>query len=425
MKRLLPKSEFGRNVLTLMTGASIAQAIPIVISPILSRIYTPKDFGVFALYMAIVLIAGTIATGRYELAITLPLEEEDAKNLVFLALIISVSVSVVLMMITLVFNVQITSLLGNPEIGFWLYFIPVSVLLSGIYQSLNYWLIRQKHYKELALRNVLQGSATAAGQVAIGTSIAGSSGLFFGSILGQIVAVISLIKATKKSSLTTLHSKILLGIKKQAHRYKRFPMLQGPSTIIEASSSQLPVVILGIFFGPVTVGLFSLSQKLVSIPTRIVGSSIGDVFRQRASKDFTRCGDSTEIFIATLKKLILISTPFFLIFFFFAQDLFSLIFGAKWRVAGEYAQIMTPLFWLSFIVSPLSVMFTIAEKQNLDLLIQILLITCSIAALTLGHYIFPSAKYSIAAFTLVYTVKYSFELYFSYKFCKKSSFVLS
>jgi O-antigen/teichoic acid export membrane protein len=85
LNKLKPKSEFSRNVLTLMTGTTIAQAIPIAISPILTRIYTPEDFGVFALYMSVVSIVSVVATGRYELAIMLPKKDEDAINIVTLS----------------------------------------------------------------------------------------------------------------------------------------------------------------------------------------------------------------------------------------------------------------------------------------------------------------------------------------------------
>ena len=81
IRKILPKGEFSRNVLTLMTGTSIAQAIPIAISPILTRIYTPEDFGVFALYMAIATVVSVIATGRYETAIMLPKKDSEAINL--------------------------------------------------------------------------------------------------------------------------------------------------------------------------------------------------------------------------------------------------------------------------------------------------------------------------------------------------------
>lgn len=419
MKRLIPKSEFGKNVITLVTGTSIAQAIPIAIAPILSRLFTPTDFGVFALYSAIVLVATAIATGRYELAITLPAEDKDALHLFVLSLLIALFVSILLLIVVVLFNAWIAVFLGNPEIEPWLYFVPVSVFLSGAYQSLNYWLNRHRRFKELAFTRVVQSGMSAMGQTGIGAIIQGSAGLVLGSVLGQLASVISFVASNKTGLSSGFKCVSILGICKQAKRYKRFPVLQAPSTLIEVNSSQLPVMLLGIFFNPTIVGFFSLSQRVVKLPMNIIGSSIGDVFRQRASRDFNEHGDSRAIFIATLKKLLLISTPFFLIFVFSAPDLFSFVFGVKWRVAGEYAQIMTPLFWFSFVVSPLSVMFIIAEKQNIDLLIQLLLVSSSISALAAGHYIFASPKYSIAAFTLVYSVKYIMELYLSYTFCKR------
>ena len=424
MKRLLPKSEFGRNVLTLMTGTSIAQAIPIAVAPILTRIFSPQDFGVFALYSAIALVSSAIATGRYDLAITLPSEDEDALHLLLLSLLIALSVSILLLVVVVLFNSTIASLLGNHEIKPWLYFVPVSVFLTGVYQSLNYWLNRHKRFKGLAFTRIVQSCLSSAGQAGIGLGIHGSTGLVLGSILGQFASVVSFITVSKNGFSSALKNITMSGVWRQAERYKRFPLLQAPATLIEANSAQLPVMLLGVFFSSTIVGFFSLSQRVIRLPMNIVGSSIGDVFRQRASRDFYIYGDSSVIFIATLKKLLFISTPLFLIFIFLAPDLFALVFGENWRVAGEYAQIMTPLFWLSFVVSPLSVMFIIAEKQNLDLVIQIILVGSSVSALAVGHYIFSSPKYAIAAFTFVYSVKYLIELYLSYKFCKKENFCM-
>ena len=126
LKKRFTSGSFARNVLTLMTGTTIAQAIPIAISPILTRIYTPEDFGVFALYMSIASIIAVLATGRYELAIMLPKKDEDAVNIVALSIIIAFFVSLISFLIVFIFNTQITNLLGNPEISNWLYFIPIT-----------------------------------------------------------------------------------------------------------------------------------------------------------------------------------------------------------------------------------------------------------------------------------------------------------
>ena len=104
LNRFKPKSEFNRNILTLMTGTTIAQAIPIAISPILTRIYTPEDFGIFAIFLAITLIIGSIANGRYELAIMIPKKDEDAINIFALGFIITTFISLLLLVLVLIFQ---------------------------------------------------------------------------------------------------------------------------------------------------------------------------------------------------------------------------------------------------------------------------------------------------------------------------------
>lgn len=146
--RLKMKSEFSKNIITLMTGTTIAQAIPIAISPILTRIYTPEDFGIFAIYLAITSIIAVIATGRYEMAIMLPKEEKDVKSILKLIIILLSIVTFATFLIVFIFNDEITNLFENKEISNWLYFLPVSVFLVGIYQVYNYLLIREKILKD-------------------------------------------------------------------------------------------------------------------------------------------------------------------------------------------------------------------------------------------------------------------------------------
>ena len=168
MKRYFAKSEFSRNVVTLLTGTIIAQALPIAIAPILTRIYSPADFGVFALYMAIATIASVFATGRYELAVMLPENEDDAINLVALSIVIALTLTLISLILILIFNQQIAKILGNPKIDNWLYFIPVAVMLTGVYQTLYYWNNRNKKYQLLALSRVTQNGTISITQTLLG-----------------------------------------------------------------------------------------------------------------------------------------------------------------------------------------------------------------------------------------------------------------
>ena len=127
--RFQKQSEFSQNVLTLMTGSTLSQAIPIAISPILTRIYTPEDFGLYAVYLAIITILGTIVSGRYELAIMLPKKDEDAINIFALGLVITICLTVVTTILVITFNDYIGNLSNNQKMKYWLYIVPVSVFL--------------------------------------------------------------------------------------------------------------------------------------------------------------------------------------------------------------------------------------------------------------------------------------------------------
>ncbi|WP_339060568.1 oligosaccharide flippase family protein [Tepidibacillus marianensis] len=185
LQRLLPQSGFARNVFTLMTGTTIAQAVPILISPILTRLYSPEDFGVLAVFLSVTAMIAVISTGRYELAIMLPNEDKDGANLVVLSLFIDIAISLVSFLILWVFNAPITRMLGTPQISIWLFLVPISVFLTGLYQSLNYWSNRRKQYKRLARSRVSKSVGTGAFNIGSGFFRTGSFGLIGEKYLGN------------------------------------------------------------------------------------------------------------------------------------------------------------------------------------------------------------------------------------------------
>ena len=202
MKRFKPKNEFRQNVLTLMTGSTVAQAIPIAISPILTRIYTPADFGVFALFIAIVGMFSAIASGRYEMAIMLPKKDENAINIVALGFIITVFISLALLVFILIFDNYLTMLLNNKEIGFWLYFMPISVFFVGFFNVLSYFNNRKKYYKDIANATMLKSIVLAIIQLLIGFLKPGATGLISGQIISNAFANMKLLKNISKDKKT-------------------------------------------------------------------------------------------------------------------------------------------------------------------------------------------------------------------------------
>ena len=417
INKLKPKSEFSRNVLTLMTGTTIAQAIPIAISPILTRIYTPEEFGVFALYLSIIMLFSSLVAGKYELSILIPKHEKDAKNLVLLSISVSFIVSLVLFVITLIFTEQIISLLKNNDIRYWLYLAPINIFIISTVSILYYYNNRSKNYKLLSSNQILQSSTQGLTNIVFGFITNLKGGLILGTFFGNIFSFFYLIFKTKNSFKGFKLSKYRLYV--LSIRYIKFPKFMIASGFLENMSAQLPVFMISPFFGSHILGLFSLSQRIVKVPLGIIGSSIGNVFRQEAAKQLNENGTCRKLFLKTLKKLVIIATIPFIMFYFIAPELFGFVFGKEWYKAGEYAQILTILFYFQFITSPMSNMFMIAQKQQYDLVLQIYLVISVFCSFIIGYKIFNSIEYSLYIFTAFYSIKYFIELTLSYKFTLK------
>lgn len=356
-----PKSEFTKNVVTLMMGTAVAQAIPIAISPILTRIYSPDDFGVFAIFIAIVSILGIISNGRYELAIMLPKKDEDAINIFALGFIVTCTVSIFMLILVFIFNDYFKSLFNNEDIGFWLYFVPIAVFFTGLYNILNYFNNRKKNYKDLRNAIIIKSIVLAIVQLGIGFFKNGASGLISGQLLSNMFANIKLFKNILKDNL--LISKISkVKIFALAKKYKDFPKFNLPSSLADTFTQQLPFLILPKMFDLSIAGYFSLSQKLIALPSSLIAKSFSQVYFQKISENKNKKIKNMPILLSTIKKLFLIALPFSICIFFYAPDIFKIIFGDKWIISGEIAKFLSLIFIITFIVSSISVTLIVYEK---------------------------------------------------------------
>lgn len=382
IQRLKPKSTFSRNVLTLMTGTTVAQAIPIAITPILTRIYTPEDFGLLAIFIAITAILSVMANARYELAIMLPEKDEDAINIAALGMLISTTFSIVLLVPAILFNNQIAGLLGNEEIGFWLYFVPIVVWLTGMYNVLNYLNTRKKLYKDLAKAKVYKSTAMASVQLGVGFVKAGGSGLILGYIASLVVSNVKLIK----NSIVNYELKQLSFSvqKKMALRYVGFPKYSLWAGLANTSSLHITSILISNVYSLAHLGFYSLTQRVLEAPASLIGSAIGQVFYQEAVEEKKSTGSTRKSFNKTLKKLFVIGFIIFSILYWIVEDVFAFVLGEEWRVAGVYAQILIPLVFVRFFVSPLTVMNAIYERNKVGMYWQFSLLLLQLGLISIA-----------------------------------------
>lgn len=384
IKKLRPKSQFGRNIITLMTGTTIAQAMPILISPILTRIYSPDEFGIFALYMAFISIGATIATGKYDMAIILPKKNENAKYLVYISIFFTLFFSIIVYIIYLSFSRKINNLLNIESEFNYLYFIPVGIFLFALYNILLQWMNRQKEYKLMTKNRFIQASSIAMFQLIIGFLKRVSLGLILADIIGRILAILLIFKSVFSQVKIQKFSirKVIYLIK----RYKKFPKWEMPATVLNITSFQMPYLFIPIVFSSVISGFYFLVFRVLMMPIGLIGNAILEVFKNRAIEDFKKYNSCKEIYEKIFLLLFLIGLTPTIILVLFGQELFSFVFGEPWREAGIYAQILAPLALLRLVSAPLSFVFFIREKLELDLLIQFIFLVLVLTSLGVSYF---------------------------------------
>ncbi|WP_214036964.1 lipopolysaccharide biosynthesis protein [Methanospirillum sp.] len=376
-------SGFINNTFKLLSGNIVAQILCVILIPIITRLYTPGDYGVFQLFISISSVITIFSCFSYQLAIMLPEEDEESINIVALCLILILIVSIISGAILLIISSDIGKLLNSSEISSYLVFIPITVFLSGIFSVLSYWMARKKKFGTMATAHIVNSTFSRIIQVGLGLHNSTALGLIIGQIIGHGSSLIIFIKSIKNDS-NILRFISINKIKRQAIRYKRFPIYTSWSTTANTISTQITPITLAFFFNSTTVGYYALANMVIFLPISFFGQALGNVFFQKASEEKNKTGEIVGIVKVIISRLIAFGLfPSFVIMIM-GGVIFSEILGPQWSEAGIYAGILAPWTLFVFIASPLSTIFAILEKQTIDLLFNILILFSRLCVLIIG-----------------------------------------
>ncbi|MBN2745585.1 MAG: oligosaccharide flippase family protein, partial [Bacteroidales bacterium] len=322
----LAEGSFLRNVVILMFGSGMSQLIPLLFSPVLSRLFTTSEFGVFTVFTTVAAFLGVLATFRYDLAIMLPKKKSDAFHLLALSVFITLIVSFIILIITLLFAKPISRLLNTEELIPWLPFLALSILLLGISQSLNFWHNRNKSYKTLSANMISQSSTTAVVSTANGFAKMDAGGLIIGSLSGQLVSSILYVLKFLKHDKQRLKYISPKRIKNLSNKYIDYPKFSLPHRMVDMISiTGIPLLLMMIFTESV-VGLYGFMLRVLKAPIGVLAASLGQVFYQQLSEKVSKNQSVKSLFLKTIKNIAFITLPFFVLILIWGPDIFALIF---------------------------------------------------------------------------------------------------
>lgn len=400
--KFLKTTPFFKSVATLTMGTTIAQGLQLLISPILTRLYTPDDFGLLALFVSIVSLLSVVATGKYELAIILPKKEGTARKIVRLCVLILVISFIVWTLLFYFGQKGILYFLKDKRISFWFYFVPVTVFLFSAFEVYKYYCIRHKAYRAVSESSVLKAGTASIIPLALGFGNTGALGLILGYILSFCTGNIRLFKVFLKHGMPDENKSYRYqDLKYVAGRYKKFPRLTMPSLLINSASVQLPVFVFSAFFSSAVVGFYSMTQRILRLPLTVIGTAVGQAYFQKANEYKLQPEHLKNLTWGLYKKLLLTGVLPLGILLFFGREIFGFVFGKDWVVLGDYAQALGLWYFLVFISSPLSNLFFVLERQKEGLIFHIISFAARAAVLFFCIILHFTAFHTVLSFGIV------------------------
>jgi O-antigen/teichoic acid export membrane protein len=341
----------------------------VAVSPLLTRLYSPEDFGALAIFMSLTAWLLTISTGRYDQAVMLAEDDNKAVRIAYVALTLAAFSTAVTLVGTLVAVPLLSEGANSPN---WMYWLAPMVLVSSVNAVLVAFAIRRGEVKLVASTSAIKGFAIATFQVAMGfwrpSSLAMVGAHTLGSATANFRLTVDFYHVARSSPPS--YSEVLA----TAKEYSRFPKHTMPAALLSATNLNALPPLVGLIFGTTTLGLWSLARRVVAAPLAIVGSAVGQIYYQRATQAARSGRDSLSLLKMTAVRMAVLSAPFFVMLGVVAPQAFEVIFGSEWEEAGYYARVMIPWMWMQFVASPLSRVTLVFGRNRLDIGIQLGLI---------------------------------------------------
>ncbi len=365
----LRNSEFIRSVATLMTGTVLAQLIAFLAYPIITRIYSEQDIGELGLYTRFVAFIAALATARYDFAMPITKRDSHAFSLFRLSL----RIAFVCLFSVLIFGMCYAIFQPDPDQYFLFIILAVGSAYATVWINIGTnWAIRTKAFKTISQQRIVNALGVSSFRLLFGWFKLGAFGILLGSFIGTIassfVFVLNYLKLKKEHKPSEEKKRMRV----VAKTYREFPGINLPHVLLDLGVDWVLAMSIAVYFDKGQLGQYSHAFLMMKLPLSVIGQSVGQVFFNKGSMLVNEGKSVLPFATKTVKTLLLISVIPFALIFFFGDDLFAFVFGAKWRESGEFAEILVPYLFLNFLLSPVSSLPLILGRQSEMLMIGII-----------------------------------------------------
>lgn len=395
----LKNSAFIKNILIVASGTALAQIIGFALMPVISRLFTPADFGVFGSFSAVVGVISAGITMDYSQAIMLPKEKSVAFELFVISCLSTIIISLICALACFIVPGYLINLMKAP--GAWVLFMLVFVvLITGFNVTLQSWCIRLKAFKQTSASQVVRSVSSNGLQIGFGFFKAGSAGLIISSVLADLFASINLFKVFLADFKSTAHNFNWNRAKQLAYEYRDFPIYSATMNVINALSMGLPVLLLTNYYGIMVAGAYAFGERILSAPMGLILRALRQVLFQKAAETDHQGASLLTLYIKITAGLFALALIPSVILFIWAPPIFSFIFGQDWLLAGDFASSL--IIWLIFLFCNVpAVLFSRILRLQRQLFIFNIILLAARSFVLVGGGMYMTASHTIFWFSIV------------------------
>lgn len=361
---------FLKSVSILVGGTAFAQAIGLLVLPLITRLYGPDNFALFAVYASILNVLAVAICLRLEIAIPLPKKDEDGLSLVILALLSNLFFTTLIVLSLVFFKEAILETIRQPQLAPYVWLIPIGVFFTGLYNSLQYWTTRKKQFATIAKTRMTQSIASSTVQIGGGYFGLGAFGLILGQIVNSSAGIVKLFISFRRETKEIIGKVSFISLKRNFKNYDKFPKYSTFESLANVSAIQLPVIIIAaVAIGP-EAGYLLLAMKVMGIPSGLIGGAIAQVYLAHAPEHYSE-GNLRKYTVQTIKQVAKIAVVPLILIGMVAPIIFPIVFGDSWERAGYMVLWMIPWFVMQILSSPVSMSLHITGNQKIALVLQI------------------------------------------------------
>lgn len=351
--------------LKLLGAGFFPQLLLLALAPLLTRLFSPENFGIYGLFVALAATIAALSGGRLEFAILSANSAREAGALLLTALVVAAPIGLLLTGgLVAIARSGFSAHLG-PVIALntYLLWLPLAALSIVVFQVLHYWALWQKNYVTVSYSRWVQGISVGGLQLVAGLSALGAMGLIFSHTLSQALGAAIVLLRSWRYLCTSLRGLCLQECIRLLYSNRRYPLLMTPATLFNMLAQHMPVFLTGAMYGIGAAGFLAIAQRICGAPLALVASAIGQVYSAEAPKLITSApGKLAAAFKTLLRNMFLLGAVLLALIVTFAPVAVSSAFGNEWHDAGVLMQIMAVVYVLDFVTTPFSL--TLAFTKN-------------------------------------------------------------